>query len=218
MNKPDISPSVSEALDLIELYFSPWSSAKAARWGDATNDSSFDAEVALRFVEKILRAPSGERQGPTNEMLRPAYEEIWCLREVVRGVRIMANSGAFKEFEGEPWLKRVRNINIDEGFSLALGTSAPRQDPVALPSVEDVAKEVRTFNFEKATWRCDNKNKRLPDRFSDAALANRILALIPTATASGVPSVKSVQKDGSTRIDGSVENESIIPSPASKGI
>lgn len=42
-----------------------------------------------------------------------AAEEIWCLREVLRGVRIMDQVGAFKERDGEPWLKRVRNIDLE---------------------------------------------------------------------------------------------------------
>lgn len=45
--------------------------------------------------------------------LTKAYQEIFCLREVVRGVRIMANAGAFKQWEGEPWLKRVQNIDLE---------------------------------------------------------------------------------------------------------
>jgi hypothetical protein len=45
-------------------------------------------------------------------LLQRAREEIRCLRGVVRDVRIMANSGQFKQWDGEPWLKRVNNINL----------------------------------------------------------------------------------------------------------
>ncbi len=42
-----------------------------------------------------------------------AADEIWCLREIVRDVRIMANAGNFKKHEGEPWLLRVQNIDLE---------------------------------------------------------------------------------------------------------
>lgn len=47
------------------------------------------------------------------DLVRKAREEIWCLREVVRGVRIMARAGNFKQWEDEPWLKRAMNIGLD---------------------------------------------------------------------------------------------------------
>ena len=43
---------------------------------------------------------------------RALREEIWCLRQIVTGIRIMDNAGNFKQFDGEPWLKRVRNIDL----------------------------------------------------------------------------------------------------------
>lgn len=42
-----------------------------------------------------------------------AADEIWALRQIVSGVRVMAHSGAFKEYEGEPWLLRVLNIDLE---------------------------------------------------------------------------------------------------------
>lgn len=55
---------------------------------------------------------SDAAQGSAYDLIRDASEEIWCLREVVRGVRIMANAGAFNKYVGEPWLKRVQNIDL----------------------------------------------------------------------------------------------------------
>jgi hypothetical protein len=46
------------------------------------------------------------------DLVRRAREEIACLRAVVRDVRLMANAGNFSQWEGEPWLQRVRNINL----------------------------------------------------------------------------------------------------------
>lgn len=42
-----------------------------------------------------------------------AADEIERLREVVRGVRIMANAGAFKAHEGEPWLTNVQAVDLE---------------------------------------------------------------------------------------------------------
>ena len=38
--------------------------------------------------------------------------EIARLREIISGVIVVANSGALKEFEGEPWLQRVLTTDI----------------------------------------------------------------------------------------------------------
>lgn len=66
----------------------------------------------MTMIEK-LRAVKDMDEMYRNQLLEDAAEEIWCLREIVRDVRIMANAGAFKQFEGESWLKRVRNINLE---------------------------------------------------------------------------------------------------------
>lgn len=47
------------------------------------------------------------------DLLRDAGEEIWCLRGIVRDVRLMVRSGQLKQFDGEPWVKRVMNIGLD---------------------------------------------------------------------------------------------------------
>lgn len=46
------------------------------------------------------------------DLLQACADEVWLLRRIVEGVRVMANAGAFKEYEGEPWLLRVRNIDL----------------------------------------------------------------------------------------------------------
>lgn len=34
------------------------------------------------------------------------------LVETLRGVKIMANSGSFKQWEGEPWLEKVKKLEL----------------------------------------------------------------------------------------------------------
>jgi hypothetical protein len=60
-----------------------------------------------------LRSKSTDCHESEEALYRRAAEEIWCLREVVRGVRIMANAGKLAEWDDEPWLKRVRNIDLE---------------------------------------------------------------------------------------------------------
>lgn len=36
------------------------------------------------------------------------------LEEAIRGVKIMANSGAFKQWDGEPWLEKINAVNLDK--------------------------------------------------------------------------------------------------------
>ena len=75
----------------------------AKPYDQMTIEESLEAlATELRASDKTAAAYVAQR----------AREEIVCLRGVVRDTRIMANSGQFKQWDGEPWLKRVRNINL----------------------------------------------------------------------------------------------------------
>lgn len=67
-------------------------------------------EDGLRKLEGNLAMACSDSAA---DLARKAREEIWCLREIVRGVRIMANAGAFAQWDGKPWLKRVQNIDLN---------------------------------------------------------------------------------------------------------
>ena len=43
------------ALQIIDLYFSPWGAAKAAKWEALSGDREFSAENALRLVQRRLK-------------------------------------------------------------------------------------------------------------------------------------------------------------------
>lgn len=64
---------------------------------------------------------------PPVEGLREALDEIWNLREIIRGVRIVANAGVLKDWEDEPWLKRVRNIDLDRALASPSLTAGPSE-------------------------------------------------------------------------------------------
>ena len=80
---------------------------------------SAEATQLLAGAKSKRNAANGDvgaqyKGGTPEQMVEwKAADEIWCLREIVREVRIMANAGAFKQYEGEPWLLRVRNIDLN---------------------------------------------------------------------------------------------------------
>lgn len=62
---------------------------------------------------KLIEALRTDARLANDPVVQKAADEIWALRQIVSGVRVMANSGAFKEYEGEPWLLRVLNIDLE---------------------------------------------------------------------------------------------------------
>lgn len=67
----------------------------------------------MSIVDRLRDPLAANTYDEARKLMDEAAGEIWCLREIVRGVRIMANAGNFKQFEGEPWLKRVQNISLE---------------------------------------------------------------------------------------------------------
>lgn len=69
----------------------------------------------MNLVERLRAAKGTDEydQAKCDALFEEAAGELWCLREIVRGVRLMANAGNFKQWEGEPWLKRVQNIDLN---------------------------------------------------------------------------------------------------------
>lgn len=80
-------------------------------------------------ADAILALPSyGVQNSDAEKALR---DEIWQLREIIKGVRIMANAGAFSSFDGEPWLRRVQNIDLYSdpvAVAEAFASSVPSAD------------------------------------------------------------------------------------------
>lgn len=78
----------------------------------ARGDGGFD-QMTIEDGLMVLKDTLAETDhASAARLLERACEEIKSLRGVVRDVRLMANSGQFIQWEGEPWLKHVNNINL----------------------------------------------------------------------------------------------------------
>ena len=70
--------------------------------------------------------------------MTPGPKEMTALAaEAISGVRIMDNAGAFKVYEGEPWLDRIRNIDLDALRTAAAPASGVEQMREALEKICD---------------------------------------------------------------------------------
>jgi len=49
------------------------------------------------------------------------HDQLWQLREIIKAVRIAANSGVLADFAGEPWLRRIQNIDLDHPSPVQTG-------------------------------------------------------------------------------------------------
>lgn len=124
----DLSNSNLEKL-LAEATKGPWEFDGVCQIVEAARPHMRVCFLPSDHAEYATSEPNGELIALTPdlaaEVLRlwefegAALDEIWCLREVIRGVRIMSHSGALKDFADEPWLKRILNIDIDTGFARA---------------------------------------------------------------------------------------------------
>src|SRR5262245_14065657 len=54
----------------------------------------------------------GEPMPAMAELLRTAAGEVECLRLIIGDIRVLYHSGRLRQFEGEPWLRRVLNIDL----------------------------------------------------------------------------------------------------------
>jgi hypothetical protein len=66
-------------------------------------------------LEQYDDRTESQRQNETDSLRlqRDALtDEVETLRRIIGEIRMLANAGTFKEFDGEPWLLRVRNIDI----------------------------------------------------------------------------------------------------------
>ena len=54
----------------------------------------------------------GEGMFGNHQVLTDAATEIEHLRRIVSDIRVLYYAGQFKQFEGEPWLRRVLNIDL----------------------------------------------------------------------------------------------------------
>ena len=100
MTSPELRERIAKIVNQVAFGRAAW---------DEPSQLSYRVASAISD-ELVLTRASTVGMEAREKALR---EEIWCLREVVRGVRVMNNAGRFKEFEGEPWLKRVTNIDLD---------------------------------------------------------------------------------------------------------
>lgn len=72
----------------------------------------------------------------------PAGDVIEEMREAIRGVRILANAGVLKDFEEEPWLKRIQSIDLDQ--------------PAAAPATAIEWRDIEMAKDLPDIWRKDN--------------------------------------------------------------
>lgn len=75
-----------------------------------TNYNGMKLEAGLKKLEGDLVMTYNDS---AVDLVRKAREEIWGLRAIVRDVRLMATSGQLKRWEGEPWILRVANIDLE---------------------------------------------------------------------------------------------------------
>ena len=66
----------------------------------------------MNAVDKTIRDYKDERLAFDQPEVGRLVREIERLRSVVSDVIVVANSGALKDFDGEPWLNRVLTTDL----------------------------------------------------------------------------------------------------------
>jgi hypothetical protein len=98
--------------------------------------STTETEDLVKLEEWIATVPPGHWRHRTLSAVRDRLvslqgeverldEQRFCLRQIVGDIRMLANAGTFKDFEGEPWLRRVRNIDLDHAQVERLSQPSP---------------------------------------------------------------------------------------------
>lgn len=118
-------PWATNTEQMFERYHSEDHSNLDGRHRTAIGDAYRDVDAILS-----LRSPSGSAVAMREKALR---DEIWCLRQIVGDVRLLHTAGSFKEFEGEPWLKRINNIDLHYDPCAALAAPQPQELAVSRP-------------------------------------------------------------------------------------
>jgi hypothetical protein len=82
---------------------------------DALDSAAHAAIQNFLLLHRSDDRTESQRQNETDSLRleRDALtDEVETLRRIIGEIRMLANAGTFKEFDGEPWLLRVRNIDI----------------------------------------------------------------------------------------------------------